>query len=277
MGPHALAETLDGMPCKKCHQADFTAYRASIHGMRKSAGAEGAPLCTGCHRSHDVKAAAASLSPRDRCMACHANVAAAHQEWLPNSQAHLEMVACTACHVPADRRRSIYLRLVDEGTGRQLSDADLQKLIQARGIAAGMIGPKDLWWLFQRLNEGRRTSVAVAVSMTDPVTAHDITAKGAVPRECDRCHSADTAFFGTVVVATAGPDGREALHGADPDILGSAYGVVLLKRFYVMSGTRITLMDYAGLAIILGGLAVPVAHGTALLLTRRLRRKERRG
>jgi nitrate/TMAO reductase-like tetraheme cytochrome c subunit len=276
VGPHALAETLDGMPCKKCHQADFSAYRASIHGMRKSAGDAGAPLCAGCHRSHDVKAAAVSLSPRDRCMACHADVAAGHREWLPNPQAHFELVACTACHVPADRRRSIYLRLVDEGTGKLLSDDDVHKLMQARGIAEGLIGPKDLWWIFQRLNEDRRTGVAVAVSMTDPVTAHDIREKGAALKSCERCHSADAAFFGTVAVVTAGPDGREMVRGAAPDILGSAYGVVLLKRFYVMSGTRLTFMDYARLFIILGGLAVPVAHGTALLLTARLRRKERR-
>jgi hypothetical protein len=38
-----------------------------------------------------------------------------------------------------------------------------------------------------------------------------------------------------------------------------------------MSGTRLTAMDYAGVMIILGGIAVPVLHGAARLMTRRLR------
>jgi hypothetical protein len=42
-----------------------------------------------------------------------------------------------------------------------------------------------------------------------------------------------------------------------------------------MSGTRITAMDYAGLAMILGGMAVPVVHGAARMMTAR-RRQERR-
>jgi acyl-coenzyme A thioesterase PaaI-like protein len=39
-----------------------------------------------------------------------------------------------------------------------------------------------------------------------------------------------------------------------------------------MSGTRLTAMDYAGVMIILGGIAFPVLHGTARLMTRHLRR-----
>jgi acyl-coenzyme A thioesterase PaaI-like protein len=74
-----------------------------------------------------------------------------------------------------------------------------------------------------------------------------------------------------VAVAAAGPDGREVLHDVDPKALGSAYGVILLKRFYVMSGTRLTAMDYAGVMIILGGMAFPVLHGTARFMTRHLR------
>jgi hypothetical protein len=40
-----------------------------------------------------------------------------------------------------------------------------------------------------------------------------------------------------------------------------------------MSGTRVTALDYVGLAMILGGMAVPVAHGTIRLMTARLRRE----
>jgi hypothetical protein len=206
------------------------------------------------------------------CLSCHPDFPASHQQWLPNPQAHLEMVACTACHVPAGQKRSIYLRPTDGATGKLLPDADVQKLLTARGITGRQIEPKELWRLYQDLSEGRAVSIAVAVSIDEAVHAHDITTKDKALRQCEACHSAGSSFFNTVAIAAAGADGREVYHQAAPRILSSAYGVILLKRFYVMSGTRITLMDYIGLAMILGGIAVPVVHGTVRLLTARLRR-----
>jgi hypothetical protein len=114
-------------------------------------------------------------------------------------------------------------------------------------------------------------NVAVAVSMDARRNAHYLAPKDIAVKQCEICHSADSSFFGAAAVAMAGPDGREVLHYVDPRVLDSAYGAVLLKRFYVMSGTRLTAMDYAGALIILGGIAVPVLHGTARFLTRRLR------
>jgi hypothetical protein len=275
VGPAALTDTLDGIPCKDCHKDIFTAYRASIHGMRKSSGAGQSALCAGCHHAHDVKPAAASRSPRDMCLSCHPRFVASHQEWLPNPQAHLEMVACTACHVEIEDRRSIYLRPTDDATGKLLPDAEVRKLLDARGIAGRQIEPAELWWLTRKLNEGRTVSIAVAVSLDDPVHAHDITSKDKALRTCEGCHSAGSSFYDTVAITTAGPDGREVYHPVAPKVLGSAYSMLLLKRFYVMSGTRITAMDYAGAVIILGGLAVPVVHGAARLMTARLRRERK--
>jgi len=183
------------------------------------------------------------------------------------------MVACTACHVAIEDRRSIYLRPIDDETKKLLPDAEVRKLLDAHGISGRPIEPAELWWLTQKLNEGRTVSIAVAVSLDDPVHAHDITTKDKALRTCEGCHSTDSSFYDTVAIAAAGPDGREVYHAVAPKILGSAYGVLLLKRFYVMSGTRITAMDYAGLAIILGGVAVPVVHGAARLMTARLRRE----
>jgi hypothetical protein len=277
VGPAALADTLDGVPCKRCHQDLFAAYQASVHGAMKSVGKGHTPLCGGCHNSHNVKPGMASRSPREMCLSCHPAYAASHQQWLPNPQAHLEMVACTACHVPAENKRSIYLRLTDESTGKPLNDADVRKLLEARGIAGGRIEPKDLWWLNRNLNEGRRVSIAVAVSMNDAVHAHYLTSKDKALRQCEGCHSADSSFYDTVALAAAGPDGREVYHEVNPKVLGSAYGVLLLKRFYVMSGTRVTVMDYIGLAMILGGMAVPVVHGTIRIMTARRRQERQHG
>lgn len=277
VGPHALTDTLDGVPCRKCHEATFDAYRTSVHGMTKPAAASPSPLCAACHTAHEVKPAMASRSPRDMCIPCHAAYEEGHRMKLPNPKAHLEMVACTACHVPLAYKRSIYLRFTDAASGKLLGDDVVQAQLTARGGTAGQIAPKELWQLFRNLNAApRAVNVSVAVSMDVRRNAHYLAPKEIAVKQCEACHSADSLFFGTVAVATAGPDGREVLRSVDARVLDSAYGVVLLKRFYVMSGTRLTAMDYAGVLIILGGVAFPVLHGTARLLTRHLRQESKK-
>jgi hypothetical protein len=271
VGPAALGDTLDGVPCRKCHQESYDAYRTSVHGMAKQNGTRHPPLCAACHKAHDVKAAMVSRSPREMCLACHLRYETDHGQRLPHPQAHLEMVACTACHVPLVYKRSIYLRFTEATKGKLLRDAEVRTLLKARGAAAGPIGPRELWQLYRDMNEVQTVNVAVAVSMTDRRTAHYLAPKGIAVRQCEACHSADSAFFQTVAVAVADENGQEALLEVDPKVLSSVYGAILLKQFYVMSGTRLTAMDYAGVLIILGGVAFPALHGTARFLTRRLR------
>ena len=275
VGSGALADTVDGVPCKKCHQEIFDAYRSSVHGMTKPTAASRPPLCAGCHTAHEVKPAMSSRSPRDMCLSCHPAYEEGHRQRLPNPKAHLEMVACTACHVPLVYKRSIYLRLTD-AKGKLLGDIEVQTLLKARGINSRPIAPKELWQLYRDLNTAWPVNVTVAVSIDLRRNAHYLAPKDIAVKQCEACHSADSSFFGTVSVATADPDGREVLRSVDPKVLDSAYGVVLLKRFYVMSGTRLTAMDYAGLLIIVGGIAFPVLHGTARLMTRHLRRGAQR-
>src|SRR5512139_674258 len=151
VGPGALADTMDGVPCRKCHQEIFDAYRTSIHGMTKPTDTAHPPLCAACHTAHEVKPAMASRSPRDMCLSCHPAYEKEHGQRLPNPKAHLEMVACTACHVPLEYKRSIYLRLTDAATGKLLSDSEVQMLLQKRGVTAKQIGPKELWQLYRDL------------------------------------------------------------------------------------------------------------------------------
>jgi len=276
VGPGALADTLDGVPCRKCHQESFDAYRTSVHGMSKPTATRHRPLCAACHTAHTVKPAMASRSPRDMCLSCHPSYEQEHGQRLPNPKAHLEMVACTACHVPLNYKRSIYLRLTEAATGRLLSDSEVQTLLKARGVTDRQIGSRELWQLYRDLNAAKAVNVAVAVSMDVRRNAHYLAPKDIAVQQCEKCHSANSSFFQTVAVAAADADGREVLHDVDPRVLESAYGVILLKRFYVMSGTRLTAMDYAGVVIILGGMAFPVVHGTARLMTRHLRRGTKR-
>jgi hypothetical protein len=276
VGPSALADTLEGVPCRKCHLEIYDAFRTSVHGMAKRTGTAQPPLCAACHNAHDVKPAMASRSPRDMCLACHPSFEADHAQRLPNPKAHLEMVACTACHVSQNYKRSIYLRLTDRATGKLLDDAEVLTQLKARGSTTKQIAPKELWELYRKLNAARAVNVSVVVSMNDRLNAHYLAPKNIAVKQCEACHSADSSFFNIMAIATAGPDGREVLHDVDPKALGSVYSAILLKRFYVMSGTRLTAMDYAGVMIIVGGIAVPFMHGTARLMTRRLRSGDRK-
>ena len=113
--------------------------------------------------------------------------------------------------------------------------------------------------------------------MNDALYAHHLAPKARAVRTCEECHSTDSSFFQSASLAVEGPDSREADFDLDPAVLRSVYGAVLLKEFYVMSGTRLKAMDYAGAAIILGGIAVPVVHGSLRFLTRRLRSRKNDG
>ena len=199
VGPHALAETLDGVPCKKCHEDIYDAFRTSVHGMAKRTGTAGPPLCAACHNAHDVKPAMASRSPRDMCLACHPSYEADHGQRLPNPKAHMEMVACTACHVPLEYKRSIYLRLTDGATGKLLDDGSVLTQLKARGVTSKQIKPKELWQLYKDLNAAKAVNVAVAVSMDDRLNAHYLAPKDIAVKQCEVCHSADSSFFESVV------------------------------------------------------------------------------
>ncbi len=279
VGPHALAETLSGVPCKKCHQDIFAAYEGSVHGIARKDGKGQAPICSTCHFAHGVQPAMASRSPKDLCMTCHAQVAAKHEQWLPNTLAHFDAVACTACHVPAGFKRNIYLRVTDGSSGLMLSDTVMRALLGTgkAAVAGGKkITPDQLWSLYRNMNNGHTVAMTGMVNLNNQQNAHHLAPKMLAVRQCDYCHSANSAFFQSVSMAVAKPDGTEKLYTVDSAALGSVFAMLPLNQFYVIGGTRLRIMDYLGAAMILGGIAVPVVHGTFRVLTARLRRQRQR-
>ena len=75
--PHA--EKLAPAACATCHEDTFNDVGVSVHGTAVGAFASDAPTCGDCHGSHEIRAAADSLSrvnPRQlafTCGRCHAN------------------------------------------------------------------------------------------------------------------------------------------------------------------------------------------------------------
>ncbi len=278
VGPKAMKVTLEGVPCKKCHADIFAAYKGSVHGRAKMNGESGAPICSSCHSAHDVRAAQASRSPKDICLGCHAKVLAAHKEWLPNAEAHFDAVSCTVCHVSGEFKRTIYLRLTEGPKGEMVPDAELENAMRDRvGGAAvktnGRIDPEHLWAVYRELNSReQKVKMSGTVGLSDSHHAHYLAPKGSAVRQCEWCHTADTQFFTSISLAVRGADGRETLYNVDSAALGSLFAMLPLNQFYAVGSMRQRVFDVIGVIMVLGGLAVPILHGTIRMLTARVRR-----
>ncbi len=280
VGPKALAHTMAGEPCRKCHGEIFSAYQESVHGVAQQKGGTHAPLCSDCHYAHEVRPAMASRSPRELCMTCHPDVAAAHDAWLPNTEAHFEAVACTACHITGGFERSVYLRATEGEDGMMMSDSVLRRVFAGTKVVlaaarGNQLEADDLWRLYRDKDIGANIHLSGTVNLSDRRHAHHLAPKTEAVRQCEWCHSANAKFFQSAAMAVARPDGRETLYEVDAEALRSVYAMLPLSNFYVLGGTRIRALDYLGAVMVLGGMMVPIAHGTLRMLTARLRRRRR--
>ena len=122
-----LAEPEAAMPCGKCHEDVFKAAADDVHGKATGNKENPAPVCSGCHQAHGVKAASLGTTLRDTCLKCNDDAAAKHKVWLPNAERHFESISCPACHAPTAERR-VNLRLF-QGTG-----SDQQQMIEESGV-----------------------------------------------------------------------------------------------------------------------------------------------
>ena len=278
VGPKALAQTMEGVPCKKCHSEIFAAYQGSVHGKARMKEGTGAPICSSCHFAHDVKAAQASRSPKGVCLGCHSKVLAAHKEWLPNAEAHFDSVSCTVCHVSGEYKRSIYLRLTDGTSGDMISDSAMRGAMKdpARGPANSRnthLDPEQLWKIYRELNaREQKVKMSGTVGLNDSHDAHYLVPKGSAVRQCEWCHTANAEFFSSISLAVKGVDGRETFYNVDSAALGSMFVMLPLNQFYAIGSMRQQVFDVMGALMIMGGLAVPVLHGGIRMLTARSRR-----
>ncbi len=278
VGPKAAYETLAGVPCKNCHDDIFTAYIASSHGQaRGQADHIKAPICAGCHRAHDVSAAAAGAQLRDACLGCHENTVVTHEQWLPNTGLHFEAVSCPACHAPMARRR-INLTLYDGGAKRAVSEHGGLPLFEERLRSIDTDGDgldaKELWNLVRQINrEGSVADMTLRgrMEVRSGAEAHQLSWKAVAVRNCESCHREGAEPFENVTISIVRSDGREMHFGADKKVLSSILSVDSVRGFYAIGGTRIALLDVLLVVVVLGGAAVPIGH----MAMRRFFRKDR--
>jgi hypothetical protein len=234
-----------------------------------------APICSSCHFSHEVKAAEASRSPKGVCLGCHSKVLALHKEWLPNAEAHFDSVSCTVCHVAGEYKRNIYLRLTDNASNSMVADKTLRAAMNGSEASRKEkdLDPEQLWKVYQELNSHEQSvRMSGTVGLKDSHNAHYLVPKGKAVRQCEFCHTTDAQFFTTISLAVKGNDGRETFYQVDQAALGSLFAMLPLNQFYAIGGMRQQAFDIMGAVMIMGGLAVPVLHGSIWMLTSRMRR-----
>ncbi len=285
VGPKTTYETLSGIPCRKCHEDIFVIYAQSVHGMARAKGEHRAPLCASCHFAHEIKFTAMTDKIKAACLGCHKGVEGAHKKWLPNSELHLRVVACAACHAPASGK-GIYLQLVDQKTGEPFtreqilpllgtSSEELSKRLNAHGQG---LDSYELSYILKQLNErgaGARVTYLGRMDVNKYSEAHQLSLKKNAISECESCHSKDSKFLKRVTLAVVKTEGGMERYTLEPDVLTSIFSTLSSRQFYVLGGTRVALLDWAGLFIVCCALLVPIAHVTIRVLTAPLRKKRK--
>lgn len=263
-----------GAPCRECHTEIFEAFSESVHGR---AVAEGnvirnasirPPVCGDCHNVHEVSAVAASEFLVKACLNCHETAQGAHEEWLPNASLHLTSVSCAACHVPTAERR-VNLQLLDKETGDRLVSTELVE--NEAGEPLDRSGVRELIRNSQDENGSGSLAVRGRVELTSGVDAHRLAPRLLAVRRCESCHQGGAEAFQNVTVSVGTAGGQQQRVQANENLLSSVTSLRGVGGFYAPGATRIKLLDWALVAAIIGGLAVPIGH---LTMGRILRKKK---
>ena len=283
VGPKTTYETLSGVPCRKCHEDIFNIYAASVHGMSRAKGEHRAPMCSSCHFAHEIKFTAMTDKIKAACLGCHKGVEGEHKKWLPNAELHLSVIACAACHAPASEK-GIYLQLVDQKTGEPFtreqilpllgtSSEELSRRLNAHGQG---LDSYELSYILKQLNErgaGARVTYLGRMDVNKYSEAHRLSLKKNAISECESCHRKDSKFLKRVTLAIIKTEGGMERYTLEPDVLTSVFSMLSSRQFYLLGGTRIALLDWAGIFIVFCGLLFPIAHVTIRVLTAPLRKK----
>jgi hypothetical protein len=278
-----ILQPIDATPCANCHKDIYKAYAKDVHGLERAAKGKVAPICSSCHKTHDIKAASFGDSIKDSCLSCHKDSISQHKDWLPNAARHFDAISCPACHSPGAQRR-VNLRLYDSVAKQQLSEKTgvprFEKRANAADVANTGLDERALWSLLTEFNQDSGTNNTVLrgrLEVRSGVEAHQIGDKSKAVKDCDTCHRPGAEAFQSVTLTIAGPDGRPIRHAVQKDVLNSLAAMESVRGFYAIGSTRIKLLDYALVAVLLAGLGGPLGHMTIKWLFRNFRKKRLAG
>jgi hypothetical protein len=262
--------------CKECHAPIQAEYAKSLHGSKA--------LCNDCHNPHEVKPPLAVSGDylNSKCARCHdmSKTVKSHDKWLPQADLHIEALPCITCHTGSqnyvitmtieNRKQGPPRGDFKPATFEELSalkpvNGDISRLIDKDGD--GFISLKEL----RRFNhEARSTGMRLWGMMMPEVVTHSYQILDN-RWDCSFCHASGPKAMQTSYVAFPAKNGsvtRVAVEkGAILDIL---YGT---PDFYMLGSTRSTALNIIGALIIVGGMMMPVCHGTFRFLTRKNRKE----
>ncbi|MFO1402122.1 MAG: cytochrome c3 family protein [Steroidobacteraceae bacterium] len=259
-----VAET----PCLKCHEEIGKAYVGDVHGSKRVAGGNKAPLCADCHQAHANQAPSFDSHLRDNCLGCHKDAFEKHKVWLPNAGRHFEAISCPVCHAPTSERR-VSLRLFEAqkgGRSQLVERAGVPRFetrIKAAGDSDVGLDERALLSLLEAYgkDEGRGDVVLQGrLEVRAGAMAHRLTDKSKALRDCDTCHRQGAQAFQSVVLTIVGPDGRPLRHSVDKQVLSSLTALESVRGFYAIGATRIKLLDWLLLLVVVGSVGGVCGH-----------------
>jgi hypothetical protein len=275
---HAI-ETMDiyhaesGIPCKRCHESVFTAYRESVHGSARYVGNEirdehhQAPICSDCHSSHEVTAMEIGDVLRDECFGCHENTSLLHSQWLPNADLHLDIVSCAVCHSPfAKHRFDFHFYDTQTQSPVELEDTleGFVEQFEALEVEKGNIDPLAVWKLIEESNEETASNITLRgrLEVKSGIWAHQIAPKSFAVRTCDSCHLAGHRERMGITVSVTEGSGKVRSFETDRAALGTVKNIETMSDFYEMGGNKNKFLDILFLLALAAGIAIPIGHFT---------------
>jgi predicted CXXCH cytochrome family protein len=260
--------------CRECHAEVSAEYAGSIHA--------GKTTCAGCHNPHKVVSPTEISGERINamCAGCHDRfeMIAKHSEWLSQADLHLRMLPCITCHT-ASKEYFISMYVVKGKDGSRFGKQelatfnDLKKLANGRDILSLIDTNGDKFVSLNELKafnrDGSHRYLRLKGMMTPQTVTHSFDILDS-RRNCVFCHASGPAPMQTSFLTLPEANGTFSRVPVEKGaIFDALYGA---PDFYMMGSTKNGTLNVIGLAIICGGLIMPVGHGSLRFLTRKNRK-----
>lgn len=192
----AQYRVLTGQPCRRCHEEVFAQFRESHHARTGTGYHLDLPLCSSCHRAHDLAFESLAANVNEACLGCHDDAEFLHRTWLPKPEIHFTSVSCPACHAPS-LAGSMTVAIIDTRTGKRVARAAAGAIVgkaYATLLAENAACSTDLaLWSDLILEMNRRAAqgrpvYTFRIEAPDGGMAHRMGGREEACRECARCH-----------------------------------------------------------------------------------------
>lgn len=262
--------------CVECHNEINQEYAQGVHAAKTT--------CAGCHNPHQVDKLKeiSGHEINQMCAGCHDNLemVAKHGEWLPQSDLHIRMLPCITCHTES-QSYFINMHVVKSKDGTRFGKQQLATYEELKQMAPGgnvlalIDSNGDNYVSLTELRNFNTSPDHKALHLQGMMTPSTVSHKFERidnRRNCTFCHAAGPAAMQTSFLSLPEQNGtfrRVAVEkGA---VLDALYGT---PDFYMMGSTKNETLNYIGLAVICGGLIMPVGHGSMRFLTRKNRQRK---